>query len=80
MVVSSRGAGYDAGTPTEGWDHGVPVLQIILGAALGMAVAVIQTSLTLADRVPELAGRRERSDAELAAAHARATELAAAIC
>ena len=27
VIVSSRGASYDAGSPTEGWDHAVPVLQ-----------------------------------------------------
>ncbi len=76
VVVSSRGGSYDAGTPTEGWDHGVPVLQIVLGAALGMDVTVIQTSLTLADRLPELADQRDRSAAELAAAHRAAAEWA----
>ena len=79
VVVSSRGAGYDAGTPTEGWDHGVPVLQIILGAALGMDVNVVQTSLTLADRLPELADHRDRADAELAAAHRAAAHLGATL-
>jgi FMN-dependent NADH-azoreductase len=79
VVVSSRGAGYDAGTPTEGWDHGVPVLQIVLGAALGMQVHLVQTSFTLADRVPELADQRDRGAAELAAAHRVAADLAAAL-
>ena len=52
MVVSSRGASYDPGSPTEGWDHAVPVLELILGTALGMSVEVITTSLTLAETVP----------------------------
>lgn len=76
VVVSSRGASYDAGTPTDGWDHGVPVLELILGTSLGMHVRVITTSLTLADAVPALADQLDRSRAELAAAHERAVELA----
>jgi FMN-dependent NADH-azoreductase len=69
VIVSSRGASYDAGTPTEDWDHAVPVLRIILGTALGMNVEVITTSLTLAETVPALASQLDRSRAELAAAH-----------
>jgi FMN-dependent NADH-azoreductase len=69
VVVSSRGSSYDAGSPSEGWDHAVPVLEIILGSALGMKVEVITTSLTLAETVPALAPQLDRSRAELAAAH-----------
>jgi FMN-dependent NADH-azoreductase len=80
VVISSRGASYDAGSPSEGWDHAVPVLEIILGTALGMQVEVITTSLTLAETVPALAPMLDRSRAELAAAHkaaaAAATRLA----
>lgn len=77
VVVTSRGASYDAGTPTEGWDHAVPVLELILGTSLGMHVRVIATNLTLADAVPALADQLERSRDELAAAHERARELVA---
>jgi FMN-dependent NADH-azoreductase len=76
VVVSSRGGTYDAGSPTEDWDHGVPVLQIILGNSLGMNVHVVQTSATLADRLPDLAELKDRSVAELEAATAAAQELA----
>jgi FMN-dependent NADH-azoreductase len=76
VVVTSRGASYDPGTPTEGWDHAVPVLDLILGTALGMTVTVITTSLTLAETVPALAGQLERSRAELASAHEKAAETA----
>jgi FMN-dependent NADH-azoreductase len=69
VVVSSRGASYDPGSPTDGWDHEVPVLQLILGTALGLAVEVITTNLTLAETVPALAPELDRSRAELAAAH-----------
>lgn len=76
VIVASRGASYDPGSPTEGWDHGVPVLQLILGTALGMAVEVITTSLTLAETVPRLASLADRGRAELASAHAAAATTA----
>jgi FMN-dependent NADH-azoreductase len=77
VIVTSRGAVYDEGTPSADWDHAVPALRIILGEALGMQVSVVTTSLTLADTVPALADQRERSHAELAAALAEAEELGA---
>jgi FMN-dependent NADH-azoreductase len=76
VIVTSRGASYDAGTPTADWDHEVPALRLILGNALGMTVSVIATSLTLADTVPALADQRDRSHAEFAAAKAEAARLA----
>jgi FMN-dependent NADH-azoreductase len=76
VVVSSRGASYDPGSPTDGWDHEVPVLQLILGTALGMAVEVITTSLTLAETVAALAPELDRSRAELTAAHEAAAAAA----
>ncbi len=76
VIVTSRGASYDPGSPSEGWDHTVPPLELILGTALGMATEVIATSLTLADVLPALADQRERSRAELAAAHEAAREAA----
>lgn len=75
VIVSSRGASYDAGSPTDGWDHEVPALQLILGTALGMQVTLIQTSLTLADSVAALADQLPRATAELEAAHAEARSL-----
>jgi FMN-dependent NADH-azoreductase len=76
VVVSSRGGSYDAGSPTDGWDHAVPMLELILGSALGMTVEVITTSLTLAETVPALAPELGRSRAELAAAHEAAAAAA----
>jgi FMN-dependent NADH-azoreductase len=69
VVISSRGASYDPGSPADGWDHEIPALQLILGTALGMRVEVITTSLTLAETVAALAPQLDRSRAELAAAH-----------
>lgn len=76
VIVTSRGASYDAGPPTEGWDHGVPALELILGASLGMTVSVITTSLTLAETTPLFAEQLGRAEAEFAAAMAQATVLA----
>jgi FMN-dependent NADH-azoreductase len=76
VIVSSRGASYDPGSATEGWDHGVPPLQLILGTALGMSVSVITTSLTLAGTVAALADQLPRSEAEFAEAKERAAALA----
>ncbi|GAB3617675.1 NAD(P)H-dependent oxidoreductase [Okibacterium endophyticum] len=79
VVVTSRGGAYDRGTPTEDWDHAVPVLRIVLGEALGMSVSVITTSLTLAESLPDLAEHVDRSRAELSAAHDEAQALAATL-
>jgi FMN-dependent NADH-azoreductase len=76
VVVTSRGAAYDAGSPTEGWDHAVPPLQLVLGTALGMRVSIIATNLTLADSVPAMAEHRDRARAELDQARADAADLA----
>jgi FMN-dependent NADH-azoreductase len=76
VIVTSQGASYDAGSPTEGWDHAIPVLDLILGTSLGMTLTVITTSLTLAETVPALADQVGRSRAELARAHELAAETA----
>jgi len=76
VIVSSRGAVYDPGTPTEGWDHAVPLLEILLGKALGMTTEVITASATLAEWHPAMTSLIERADEELAAAHDRAAALA----
>jgi FMN-dependent NADH-azoreductase len=76
VIVSSRGASYDAGSPSEGWDHAIPPLTLILGGALGMTVSVITTSLTLAETVPALADQLDRSRIEFAAAKTEAERLA----
>lgn len=76
VLVTTRGGSYDPGSPTEGWDHAVPPLQIVLGSALGMAVQVITASLTLADFVPAMAEQADRARAELEQARADAARLA----
>ena len=76
VIVTSLGASYDPGSATAGWDHGVPTLELILGASLGMTVSVISTSLTLAETTSLFADQRERAEAEFAAAKAEAARLA----
>lgn len=75
VVVSTRGLSYDEG-PTAGWDHGVPVLRLILGTALGMQVEVVTVDHTLADTVPALAEHAETFHAQRDAAGVRLAELA----
>jgi FMN-dependent NADH-azoreductase len=77
VIVTSRGVSYDAGSPTDGWDHEIPALRLILGTALGMSITVIEASLTLAETVPALADQIDRSRSELLQAHAQAEELGA---
>jgi FMN-dependent NADH-azoreductase len=77
VIVTSRGASYDSGSPTDGWDHEIPALRLILGTALGMDVTVIETNLTLAETVPALAAQIDRSRSELVQAHEQASALGA---
>lgn len=76
VLVTSRGGAYDTGSATEGWDHAIPPLQLILGTALGMRVNVISTNLTLADSIPALAEHADRARAELEQAQDAAEALA----
>jgi len=79
VTVVSRGATYDVGTPTETWDHGSPVLDIVLASALGMKHYPVTVSATLADRVPELAPLADHAAAEVADARTTLERLAATI-
>jgi len=79
VVVSTAGATYDVGSPTADWDHGVPVLDIVLGTAFGMPVTVVKATRTLAERLEGMAPERVRADEEFAAARERLQELAATL-
>lgn len=77
VVISARGASYDEGTPTEGWDHGSAALQLVLGASIGMEVEIVATSRTLADRIPDLGAAQ--AEEEFEAARQRCRELGATL-
>lgn len=79
IVVSSRGAGYDPGTPTEGWDHVIPPLRLILGTALGMDVTVVTNDFTLAETTDLLAEHRERARRDFDAAREQLVALARSV-
>lgn len=79
VIVTSQGAVYDPGTPRAGWDHAVPVLEIILGEALGMVTTVVTVPLALVDVAPPLAQFAERAETEYAAAFTTLAEIAASM-
>lgn len=78
VIVASQGLSYDDG-PQQGLDHGVPVLQEILGRALGMELTVLYSRYTLSSRVPQLAGMKPAAEEEHASALRQAAELAATL-
>ncbi|MCF7552410.1 FMN-dependent NADH-azoreductase [Pseudonocardia sp. WMMC193] len=57
-IVVARGGGYGAGTPREGWDHGIGWLSRIFADVWGGAVTVVEAELTLADTVEAMAALR----------------------
>ncbi|MFC9946577.1 FMN-dependent NADH-azoreductase [Streptomyces pratensis] len=75
VLVTSRGGNYDAGTVNEGRDHATPVLELVLGEEMGMAVSVIAIGLTLASAVPGLAAQAARGEREYAESLRLAREL-----
>ena len=79
VVVTSQGMAYDDASPTAGQDHATPVLELILGKALGMRLTVLVTSYTAAHRIPAMQALAERAEAQLQEALQRAGTLAATI-
>jgi FMN-dependent NADH-azoreductase len=81
VVVSARGGGYGPGSPNHGLDYVVPALETILGREelLGLDVTSVVPELTKAPEVPALAGLLPKHEESMAAAHAKARELATAI-
>ncbi|MGC5627987.1 FMN-dependent NADH-azoreductase [Georgenia sp. Z1344] len=73
IVVSARGATYDDDAGPA--DHARPVLDAVLGGAMGMELTYIGADATLADLVPAMAPLKERAESERAAALATAAEL-----
>lgn len=76
VVVSSRGGFYGDGSPTSDWDHAVPVLDIVLGSALGMDVTVLLASRTLSDRLEPLRPMADWAAQDLVRATDEAVRLA----
>jgi len=74
VAIVTRGAAYEG--ETRDWDHGSPVLELILQAALGMNLTLVTQSITLADRVAPLRPLADRAAEERQAATARIAELA----
>jgi FMN-dependent NADH-azoreductase len=77
-LVITRGGGYGADTPREGWDHATPYLVRIFADVWGADVTVVDAELTLATVTPAMAGLIPLADASRARAHARAGATGAA--
>jgi FMN-dependent NADH-azoreductase len=67
LVIASRGGGYGAGTPREGWDHAEPWLPHAV-AATGLQPRFITAELTLAEVNPAMAPLKPLAAESLAAA------------
>ncbi|WP_432869648.1 FMN-dependent NADH-azoreductase [Microbispora rosea] len=67
LVLASRGGGYGAGTPREGWDHAEPWLPHGL-AMTGLEPRFITAELTLAYVTPAMTELIPLADKSLAAA------------
>jgi FMN-dependent NADH-azoreductase len=67
IILASRGGGYAAGTPREGWDHAQPWLPHGLSLT-GLEPRFITAELTLADTNPAMADLRGLAAESLAAA------------
>ncbi|MDG4793589.1 NAD(P)H-dependent oxidoreductase [Micromonospora sp. WMMD1082] len=78
VVVTSRGGGYGAGTPREGWDHAETWLPHGLSQT-GLAPRFIAAELTLAPVVPAMAELVPLHEESLSAAERAIDELWAPI-
>jgi FMN-dependent NADH-azoreductase len=74
ILVIARGGGYGAGTPRAGWDHATGWLKRIFVDVWGLELEVIDSELTLADVVPQMAELRELAALNLKNAHVAAGE------
>jgi FMN-dependent NADH-azoreductase len=76
VIVTSQGSVYDKGTMSEGRDHEVPVLDIVMNGMFGMDTTIVTVPLGLAHMVPSLAGMRDRAERDYSAAHVQLIALA----
>jgi len=67
VVLASRGGGYGAGTPREGWDHAEAWLSHAISAT-GLEPRFITAELTLAEVTPAMADLIPLAAKSLAAA------------
>jgi FMN-dependent NADH-azoreductase len=74
VLVVSRGGGYSAGTPREGWDHSTPWLQRIFADVLKLELRTVTAELTLANVVPAMAGLKDLAAQSLTDAHLAADQ------
>ena len=72
VLVTVRGGGYSAGTPHEGWDHATGWMRRILADVWKLELSVVDTDLTLADVIPDLAQLKPLAAQYRAAADERA--------
>jgi FMN-dependent NADH-azoreductase len=79
VLVVSRGGGYGAGTPREGWDHASGWIRRILVDVWRTELTVIETELTLAGENPALAHLQPLADASRASAELAATAAGATL-
>lgn len=68
VVVATRGTAHDGDSEAEGRDHALPVLRLVLGEALGMAVHVVTVDRTLSLTTPAFAADRGQFERRLASA------------
>ncbi|ADG77334.1 NAD(P)H dehydrogenase (Quinone) OS=Tsukamurella paurometabola (strain ATCC 8368 / DSM / CCUG 35730 / CIP 100753 / JCM 10117 / KCTC 9821 / NBRC 16120 / NCIMB 702349 / NCTC 13040) OX=521096 GN=Tpau_0697 PE=4 SV=1 [Tsukamurella paurometabola] len=62
VLVTARGGDGTAGSARDGWDNSAPYVQHTFGPdVFGGDVTVIETPLTLADRVPQMADQSDRA-------------------
>ncbi|WP_241980213.1 NAD(P)H-dependent oxidoreductase [Cryobacterium sp. TMT4-31] len=81
VVISARGGSYGPGTPNDGQDHLRPTLELAAGPrTLGLDITgYITPEWTLAPVTPQFVDYIPKHEESLAAAHAAARELGAAL-
>lgn len=72
VLVTTKGGGYQPGSPREGWDHSTPYLRRLLVDMWQADLTVIERELTLAAATPGMEELRE----EAALRHAEALSAA----
>jgi FMN-dependent NADH-azoreductase len=79
VLVTTRGGGYGAGTPREGWDHGIGYLRRIIADVWGAELTVIERDFTLVGVNPALDAFAETAAEMKQAAHLQSAAAGAAL-